>query len=139
MIDEHIGEEKDKENKDSLLPENAKETKQNSTPERQTAVAIKNRSHLREDGGIQNTPQITASGYGKLAAQIMELAFENDVKVREDKDLAALLAHLDLDTPIPSEALEAIAEILSYVYRANGQPNPFNAELKDAMSEDESS
>jgi flagellar biosynthesis protein len=39
------------------------------------------------------------------------------------------LAKLELDSPIPTEALMAVAEILSYVYQANGQTDPFNAIL----------
>jgi flagellar biosynthesis protein len=137
MVDEVIGENKDAANQDPLAPKNIKDEHTSPLPKRPTAVAIKNQKRQNADGQESGTPQITASGYGKIAEQIMDLAFENDVRVREDSDLAELLAHLDLDTPIPSEALEAIAEILSYVYRANGQPNPFDAELKDAMSEED--
>ncbi|HUY68475.1 MAG TPA: flagellar protein FhlB, partial [Alphaproteobacteria bacterium] len=43
------------------------------------------------------------------------------VKVREDADLAELLVKLDLDTPIPSEAIIAVAEILAKVYEANAR------------------
>ncbi len=97
---------------------------------RQTAVALK--------GGENDEalPQITAAGRGKLAEQILQIAFENDIKVRSDADLAEILAKIELESPIPSEAFLAVTEILSYVYRANGQPNPFDAILKDAMNED---
>jgi flagellar biosynthesis protein len=46
------------------------------------------------------------------------------VKVREDADLAELLAKLDIDTPIPSEAIVAVAEILAKVYEANARMAP---------------
>lgn len=97
---------------------------------RQTAVALK--------GGENDEalPKITAAGRGKLAEQILQIAFENDIKVRSDADLAEILAKIELESPIPSEAFLAVTEILSYVYRANGQPNPFDAILKDAMNED---
>ena len=65
-------------------------------------------------------PKVVASGYGKLAEQIIQLAFDNGVRVREDRDLAQMLAAIELDSEIPSEALVAIAEILAYVYKANG-------------------
>ena len=65
-------------------------------------------------------PKVVASGYGKLAEQIIQLAFDNGVRVREDRDLAQMLAAIELDSDIPSEALVAIAEILAYVYKANG-------------------
>jgi flagellar biosynthesis protein len=65
-------------------------------------------------------PKVIASGYGKLAEEILEIAFRNGVKVREDKDLAQLLAALDQGRFIPPEALMAVAEVLAYVYKANG-------------------
>ena len=64
-------------------------------------------------------PKVVAAGYGKLAEEIVRLAFENGIKVREDRDLAQILAAIELDSDIPSEVLVAIAEILSYVYKAN--------------------
>ena len=63
--------------------------------------------------------KIIATGRGRLAEQILEIAFAKGIKVREDADLAELLAQLELDTPIPSEAIVAVAEILAKVYEAN--------------------
>ena len=80
-------------------------------------------------------PVIAAAGRGKIAEKILQLAFEHGVKVREDKALAEILANVELDSPIPSEAFMAVAEIMSYVYRANGEPNPFDAVLRDVMKE----
>lgn len=92
---------------------------------RSTAVAIK-------DGSADNPiPTLTAAARGALADKIIQIAMENDIKIRQDADLAELLAQLELESPIPTEALMAVAEILSYVYRANGQYNPFNAVLDD--------
>jgi flagellar biosynthesis protein len=95
---------------------------------RQTAVAI---ADARSEDDL---PTITAAGRGKIAEQIMQLAFAKGIKVREDATLAEMLAAVELDSPIPSEAFMAVAEILSYVYKANGEPNPFDAVLKDAMN-----
>ncbi len=92
-------------------------------PGRKTAVALKDGS----DEG--KAPHISAAGRGKLAEKILQLAFENGIKVREDSDLAEMLAKIEIDSPIPSEAFMAVAEILSYVYKANGQPNPFDSVL----------
>ena len=98
-------------------------------PKRQTAVALKDRTAARQ------VPAVTAAGRGKIAEKILQLAFENGIRVREDSALADMLATLELDSPIPPEAFAAVAEILSYVYRANGQPNPFDAALGRAMGE----
>jgi flagellar biosynthesis protein len=92
---------------------------------RQTAVA------LREAEGLGDAPVITAAGRGVLAEKILQLAYENGIKVREDSALAEMLVQIELDSPIPSEAFLAVAEILSYVYQANGKPNPFNVSLGD--------
>jgi flagellar biosynthesis protein len=83
---------------------------------RPVAVAVRGNAEKPE-----SLPQITASGRGKLAEEIPALAFARGVKVREDSDLAELLAKLDLDTPIPSEAIVAVAEILAKVYEANAR------------------
>jgi len=75
---------------------------------------------LSYDAATDDAPRIVASGHGALAEQILALAFANGVKVREDADLVEILAALPVDTEIPLEAFAAVAEILAYVYRANG-------------------
>ena len=74
-----------------------------------------------EESADAGSPTIVASGRGAIAEQILNIAFANGVKVREDADLVQILAAVDVDSPIPTEAFAAVAEILSYVYRANGQ------------------
>ena len=64
-------------------------------------------------------PKVVAGGHGRIAEQILEIAFANGVRVREDGDLAELLSSIDIDTEIPVEAFAAVAEILTYVYQAN--------------------
>lgn len=90
-------------------------------PKNQTAVALQ----VGDENDL--TPRIAAAGRGKIAEQILQLAFENGVKVREDAVLAEMLAKIELESPIPSEAFLAVAEVMSYVYKANNQPNPFDA------------
>lgn len=78
-----------------------------------------------EEAKGTGSPRVTASGRGALAEQILEIAFARGVKVREDADLAEILAAIEVDSEIPVEALAAVAEILSYVYRANAAaPQP---------------
>jgi flagellar biosynthesis protein len=71
-------------------------------------------------GNTSKLPKVVASGYGHVAEEILALAFANGVKVREDGDLASLLAALDLDSEIPLEVLHTVSEILARVYEANG-------------------
>jgi flagellar biosynthesis protein len=69
-------------------------------------------------------PKVSATGRGYVAEQILSIAFARGIKVREDTDLVQVLAALDVDSDVPTEAFAAVAEILAYVYRANGQIPP---------------
>jgi flagellar biosynthesis protein len=85
---------------------------------RQAAVALKHGL------GQEAAPRVVAKGYGEIAEKILKLAFANDVRVRHDPDLVEVLAAVEVDCQIPIEAFAAVAEILSYVYEANGQLPP---------------
>jgi len=74
---------------------------------------------LRHPEGAPSAPRIVASGRGFAAERILELAFANGVKVREDSDLAEMLAAVGIGDEIPFAAFSAVAEILAYIYRAN--------------------
>ena len=82
--------------------------------QRQVAVAL----HQEQAGA----PRVIAKGHGKLAEQILEIAFDRGVKVRTDADLAEILAAVEVDSEVPLPALAAVAEILSYVYRMSAPP-----------------
>lgn len=110
----------DDQDDDAFKPLNIKEKKDTLT-----AVAIRDRTAERK------VPEVIAAGRGNIAEKILQLAFENDIKVKEDPALAEMLAAVEIDSPIPSEAFMALAEILYYVYRANGEPNPFDAVLRE--------
>ncbi|MBI1214325.1 MAG: flagellar protein FhlB [Alphaproteobacteria bacterium] len=88
--------------------------KRSAEEKRLAAVALK--KYGVDDAAI---PRIVAAGHGKIAEQILKIAFENGVKVREDRDLAEILAAITIDSDIPTEALVAVGEILAYVYKAN--------------------
>ena len=93
---------------------------------RQAAFAIKDTA--RDEGN----PKVLAKGFGVIAEKILRLAFDNDVKVRTDPDLVEILSAVEVDCEIPIEALAAVSEILSYVYRetknqsVNDAAEPFN-------------
>jgi len=108
---------------DDKHPSNPPYSPSKGDSKRTVAVAIEGR-----EGHPDATPKIIASGRGKLAEQILDMAFAKGIKVREDADLAELLAKLDLETPIPSEAIITVAEILTKVYEANARlADPLNA------------
>lgn len=85
-----------------------------AAPSDPVAVAV------HREAGPGGPPRVVAKGRGAFAEQILEIAFEHGVKVRTDADLSEILAAVELDSEIPLEALAAVAEILSYIYRANG-------------------
>ncbi len=87
----------------------------NQQPNARPAIAVA----LQDGPGDSPRPQVTASGRGALAEQILEIAFARGVKVREDADLAEILAAIEVESEVPVEALAAVAEILTHVYRAN--------------------
>jgi flagellar biosynthesis protein len=122
MIDITDDGDEEESEKDRLLPRNI--SKRSEIP---TAVALRGIDEKRR------TPEIAAAGRGYLAEKILELAFENGIRVREDSDLAEMLAALEIDSPIPPEAFMAVAEILHYVYIANGKHNPFDVVLNNAQ------
>jgi len=93
------------------------------TPKPHSAVPLAVALVSSGPDGLQ-APRVVATGRGHVAEQILEMAFAHGVKVRTDPDLAQILAAVDVDTVIPAEAFVAVAEILAYMYRANGQVPP---------------
>ena len=77
---------------------------------------------------------MVASGRGSIAEQILAIAFAKGIKVREDADLAKLLSVIEIDSEIPIEAFATVAEILAYVYRANGDWPDFLARVREAAT-----
>ncbi len=60
-------------------------------------------------------PEITASGKGRIAENIIEEAKNNDIPVYQDKNLANLLTELEIGSQIPPEVYELVAKILVFV------------------------
>lgn len=77
-----------------------------------------------ERDGRSGPPRVTASGRGAVAEQILAIAFDRGIKVREDAELVEILSLVEVDSPIPLEAFAAVAEILAYVYQANAALKP---------------
>ena len=95
------------------------ETSQPPSPDdRSVAIA------LQQDADSDGRTRVVAKGHGPVAEQILEIAFERGVRVRSDSDLAEILAAVELDSEVPLEALAAVAEILSYLYRSTAQQAP---------------
>lgn len=69
--------------------------------------------------GESEAPIVVAKGRGKVAEAILDKARENGVAVQEDAALVEVLSKLDLDEQIPAELYQLVAEVLTYVYRAD--------------------
>ena len=76
---------------------------------------------LGYDPEADKAPRLLARGHGQIADRIIALAREHDIPLREDPDLVAVLAKLDLGREIPQELYRAVAEILAFVYRVNSR------------------
>ncbi len=114
------------------------EDENNRAPNMDTkAVAIKRESEAA-------TPRITAKGHGYVAEDILNIAFAEGVKVRQDKDLTELLDAFEVESPVPLEALHTVSLILERVYAENKKmekdtTNHRNESNTDAFSPDSSS
>jgi flagellar biosynthesis protein len=81
------------------------------TPKRDQAVA------LEYESGDNAAPVVTARGEGFVAQRIVEIAQAAHVPIVEDAALVSALLSLELGQEIPVELYEAVARILSWIYR----------------------
>jgi flagellar biosynthesis protein len=66
-----------------------------------------------------DSPVVVAKGKGLTAQKILEKAQEHGIPIQEDQSLVEVLSQLDLDQQIPAELYQLVAEILSFIYRAD--------------------
>jgi flagellar biosynthesis protein len=78
---------------------------------REKAVAV------QYDQERNSAPVVTAKGEGLVARRIVEVARAADVPVVEDAALVSALLSLELGQEIPVELYEAVARILSWIYK----------------------
>ena len=76
---------------------------------------------LRYDNRVNKSPVVTAKGKGVIADKIISLAKANNVPIKEDPDLVHLLSKVDLNREIPASLYQVVAELLSFVYKLNGE------------------
>jgi len=76
---------------------------------------------LRWDPYLDKSPKLAAKGSGLLADEIIRVAQENGIPIREDHDLVQIFSLLDIGEAIPPEVHTAIAEILAFIYWSNQQ------------------
>lgn len=85
------------------------------------AVVITNPTHyavaLAYEQGQDAPPRIVAKGVDEMAARIRAAATEHGVPIMPNPPLARALWRLEVDTEIPAEHWQAVAEIIAYVLR----------------------
>lgn len=69
-------------------------------------------------------PRVVASGKGSVADRIVEIAREAKIPIVEDAALVSALLVLELGEEVPVELYEAVAKILSFVYRLDKERRP---------------
>ncbi len=74
---------------------------------------------LRYDPDKDPAPVVVGKGLNLLAERIIALAEENDIPIHEDSDLVEVLSRLELMVEIPPSTYVLVAEVLSFIYRAN--------------------
>ena len=66
-------------------------------------------------------PRVVAAGRGEVASTILARAHEAGVPVHRDPELASTLAELALGDEVPPELWTAVAEVLAWAYRLDGE------------------
>lgn len=74
---------------------------------------------LTYDKSQPGAPVLAARGRGAVAQKIIEVAEANNIPLHKDADLVEILEKVELDTEIPLEVYAIVAEIFSYIYKAN--------------------
>jgi flagellar biosynthetic protein FlhB len=94
-------------------------------------VVITNPTHyavaLLYDRAKHTAPKVVAKGVDTLAARIREVAEANRVPLVANPPLAHALYRVEVDTEIPAEHYQAVAEIIAYVWRLAPRREPARA------------
>lgn len=90
-----------------------------SEQDKKKSSSLKKAVALKYDPSQNDAPVLAAKGSGYLAERILDMAREHEIPVQEDAALVEVLSKLDLDRQIPPELYNLVAEILSFIYRAD--------------------
>ena len=74
---------------------------------------------LKYKKGRDSAPKVTAKGKGWVAEKIIKMAQENNIPIKEDKDLLNLLSEIDVGQEVPESLYKVVAELLAWVYQLN--------------------
>jgi flagellar biosynthesis protein len=74
---------------------------------------------LNYDNDVDDAPRIIAKGKGKVAENILDSALKHDIPIQQDPSLTELLSKLEINTAIPEELYQAVAEVFAFVYKVD--------------------
>ncbi|SEK00494.1 EscU/YscU/HrcU family type III secretion system export apparatus switch protein [Paraburkholderia diazotrophica] len=83
-----------------------------SRTHRRSAAALVYDSH-----GHDEAPRVIAKGYGLVAEMIVQRAKEAGLYVHEAPEMVSLLMQVDLNSRIPPQLYQAVAELLAWLHR----------------------
>ncbi|MDE1181207.1 EscU/YscU/HrcU family type III secretion system export apparatus switch protein [Paraburkholderia sp.] len=81
-------------------------------PNRKSAAAL-----VYDAQSGDSAPRVVAKGYGMVAEMIIQRAKETGLYVHEAPEMVSLLMQVDLDSRIPPQLYQAIAELLAWLHR----------------------
>lgn len=64
-------------------------------------------------------PKVTAKGKGLVAENIVALAKQHNIPVKEDPDMVEVLSQVEVNQEIPPAVYNVVAELLAFVYQVN--------------------
>lgn len=68
-----------------------------------------------------SAPKVTAKGRGLVAEEILKLAAEHDIPIKEEPELVELLATVEIGDQIPEALYIAVAEVIAFAYTLKGK------------------
>lgn len=71
---------------------------------------------LRYDQSKEDAPRVIATGKGTMAENIIKIAQDHNLPIRQDEDLVELLSKVELDKEIPEKLYIAVAEVFRFLY-----------------------
>jgi flagellar biosynthesis protein len=83
-----------------------------SRSNRRSAAALAYDDPTSRDGA----PRVVAKGYGLVAEMIVQRAKEAGLYVHEAPEMVSLLMQVDLDSQIPPQLYQAVAELLAWLH-----------------------
>jgi flagellar biosynthesis protein len=90
---------------------------QDGTSRDQKEAAPKKAVALSYDSQKDSAPRVLASGRGLIAEQILNIAHQHELPIKDDPILVEALSHVDINETIPPELYAVVAEVFAFVYR----------------------